>query len=722
MTPAEIAAAYDAAVAHQRGGRLAEAEELYRAILAAAPNHAESLHMLGGLALQAGHVAAATGLIQRAVAADPRRALFHASLGQAGQADAALQSLRQATALAPDFATAHFLTGLVLQQKGRLDEAAAAFETALRFQPRFPQALFNLGAIAEGRGRGAEAAARYRAALALAPDFAAAHLNLGIGLAAAGDLTVALPHLERAAALAPGLPETQTALGNARLASGDPDKAEAAFRAALAAAPPGPDPRRARAQLGLGNAFRAQGRLEAALVAYGDAAAAEPGLAEALINAGGVAGELGRPAEAERHFRRAIATAPKSALAQAGLSHALAALDRPADALAAAERAVALDPALAEAQTTLGLRLLELDRSDEAAAAFRRALAAAPGFPAALVPLARIAGGGEADGELTAALRSALAAPRLGEADRMALLFALGRRLDKDATADEAFAAIAAANALLARHQPFDLTAFRREVDRLVAVFDGTFFALRQELGSDRARPILVVGLPGAGAGLAARLLARHPQLGRSATPAACDRVIAALNEFPAAARAGKAYPEAAAFLDREGAMPLAQAYLDAVAAGSDADARIVEAGPDTILRLGLLALLFPRATVIHCQRDPFDAALACHFQDAAAPRRFAATLDRLGGYCREYEQLMDHWRQVLPLPVFELPYEELTAAPEAWCRRLLAHCDLPWDARVLEAVGHGRGIGRWRRCRGHLGPLFAALGRTPGADDTCIR
>src|SRR5580698_11293240 len=52
-------------------GRLAEAEQLYRQLLAAAPDHADSLDMLGVVALQAGQPGAALGWFDRAIALHP---------------------------------------------------------------------------------------------------------------------------------------------------------------------------------------------------------------------------------------------------------------------------------------------------------------------------------------------------------------------------------------------------------------------------------------------------------------------------------------------------------------------------------------------------------------------------------------------------------------------------------------------------------------------------
>src|ERR1700730_9001903 len=85
------------ALRHHRSGRLADAEPLYRSILAAQPDHLLALQFLGVLAHQVGNSAAAIELIGKALALDAR---------------------------IPD---AQFNMGSVLQGVGRQEEAAAHY-------------------------------------------------------------------------------------------------------------------------------------------------------------------------------------------------------------------------------------------------------------------------------------------------------------------------------------------------------------------------------------------------------------------------------------------------------------------------------------------------------------------------------------------------------------------------------------------------------------------
>ena len=76
-----FAAAWNTAVAHHQAGRLKEAEQLYRQVLAAAPQHYEARHLLGVVALQSGRLDEAATLIAEALAANPKLAAAHNNLG-----------------------------------------------------------------------------------------------------------------------------------------------------------------------------------------------------------------------------------------------------------------------------------------------------------------------------------------------------------------------------------------------------------------------------------------------------------------------------------------------------------------------------------------------------------------------------------------------------------------------------------------------------------------
>ena len=71
------------ALDHHRAGRLPEAAGLYQKVLTASPGHTDALYLLGAIAHQTGHHAQAVELSRRALAAAPDDARCYNVLGLA---------------------------------------------------------------------------------------------------------------------------------------------------------------------------------------------------------------------------------------------------------------------------------------------------------------------------------------------------------------------------------------------------------------------------------------------------------------------------------------------------------------------------------------------------------------------------------------------------------------------------------------------------------------
>jgi Tfp pilus assembly protein PilF len=137
------------ALQHHRAGRLAEAEQLYRQILAIDAQHADSLHLLGMIAYQAGRHETAVEMIRGAIAINEKGASYHSNLGTVlqaqGKLDEAVASYQRALALRPDLADVHTNLGNVLQAQDKLDEGVACHERAVALKPELAEAHYNLG-------------------------------------------------------------------------------------------------------------------------------------------------------------------------------------------------------------------------------------------------------------------------------------------------------------------------------------------------------------------------------------------------------------------------------------------------------------------------------------------------------------------------------------------------------------------------------------------------
>jgi predicted O-linked N-acetylglucosamine transferase (SPINDLY family) len=281
--PMTVEQQLESGMSHHRAGRLAEAERIYRQVLAHQPDNAEALHLLGVLSAQVGKSEAAVELIRRAISLNPDLADAHYNLGKAltgiGQLDQAIASYQQAIRLKPDNAVAYNNLGIALKDTGQFEKAVASYREAIRLKPDYPEARSNLGNALEGMGRLDEAIASYRYSIGLKPDFAEAHNNLGNALRNMGQLEAAVAMHRLAIRLNPGLAEAQMNLGIALASLGQLDEAIACYRQAIRLKPD-----LAPAYNDLGNAMKDVGRFDEAIGFYRQAIRLLPDYAVAHSN------------------------------------------------------------------------------------------------------------------------------------------------------------------------------------------------------------------------------------------------------------------------------------------------------------------------------------------------------------------------------------------------------------------------------------------------------
>lgn len=187
--------------------------------------------------------------------------------------------------------------------------------------------------------------------------------------------------------------------------------------------------------------------------------------------------------------------------------------------------------------------------------------------------------------------------------------------------------------------------------------------------------PVFIVGLPRSGTTLAATQIARHNGVR--------DRGELPLLNFIAERLSMSNHLRNPGVLHEA-----AELYRRCVVQDDPPVRWYIDKDPNNFRYLDLIATLFPQARVIHCRRDRRDAALSIWSQDFSHPHYgFANDLDDIAAYIRDYDKLMQHWRQRLDLPMFDLDYESMTADPEATVERLRAFIGLPSQAAASAAA-----------------------------------
>ena len=262
------------AIAAHQSGNLAEAERLYRDVLAAEPDQVDALALLGVALDAAGDPAQAIAYIEKAIRLDPNAALFKLHLGNA------------------------------LMTAQRYAEAAIAFGQAILMQPHMPQAYFNFGNALRKTEDWPGAIAAYRQAVRQNPGYAEAYNNLALALIHEKQYDEAVAAARKSAEVAPDFGDAWLTLCNVAEQVKDFGTALEAGKRVVQLMP-----ENHKAWFGYGVALNRLGRHEEAIDVYKRASALKPERADIWDNLGQTYQSLNRLEEAEATFRKTVEVA-----------------------------------------------------------------------------------------------------------------------------------------------------------------------------------------------------------------------------------------------------------------------------------------------------------------------------------------------------------------------------------------------------------------------------
>jgi tetratricopeptide (TPR) repeat protein len=307
--PSNPAPSLDHAFALHKAGRLADAENIYRQILAVDPGHFDCLHLLGLILHQRGQFAAAVDQFDLALRREPNNVLALNNRGLAlkrlKRFEEALASYNRALVLRPDYAEALSNRGVTLHEMGRFEDAAASYDSALALRPDYAEAHFNRGNALHELKWFEEALSSYDRALSLRPDFAEAAANRANPLHALKRFEEALAGYDRMLALRPDRAEVHYNRGNALHELKRFGEALASYDRALLL-----QPGHADAHFNRGNALHELKRFDEALASYDRALALRPDHAGTYVNRAVTLLELGRMDEALANYQAALTVRP----------------------------------------------------------------------------------------------------------------------------------------------------------------------------------------------------------------------------------------------------------------------------------------------------------------------------------------------------------------------------------------------------------------------------
>ena len=440
-----------------------------------------------------------------------------------------------------------------------------------------------------------------------------------------------------------------------------------------------------------------------------------------------IAARLARDEDAVRLLARCVELAPGFIAARQQYALMLNRAEKPAEALAQVEQLLARDPRRPafrnlkavilchvgdyEQAIAIYSRLLEelpaqpkmwlsfghalktAGHQERAIAAYRRALELDPAFGEACWSLANLKTFRFDDAEVEAMRVQLARGEELPPQERLQFEFALGKALEDREDYAGSFAHYLQGNALRRAtvHYHADDTSTR--VRRAKQLLDADFFRTRQDSGAAGADPIFVLGLPRAGSTLIEQILSSHSKVeGTMELPEiiSLTRGLRKLAEDPRSS----GYLEVLAGQDADELRELGERYLQRTRIHRKTDAPFfIDKMPNNFQHIGLIHLALPNAKIIDARRHPLACCLSAFKQHFARGQNFSYDLGELGRFYRDYVELMAHYDAVLPGRIHRVFYERMVDDTEAEVRRLLEHCQLPFEEGCLRFYENERAV-----------------------------
>jgi tetratricopeptide (TPR) repeat protein len=487
------------------------------------------------------------------------------------------------------------------------------------------------------------------------------------------------------------------------------------------------DPRHAEATYLLGLVALGAGMVADGIDLLEKAVALDPKQLEFRLNLARAHRDIGHMQETAKVLRGAIKVAPNEPLVLAQLADVLKLTGDYEEALELVDRGLVLNPRIAQFYATKATTLEKLGRYDEAVTVCREAfkLAEDAGVePPMMITMifGQIAPRVGLADEAFERVSKGLEQPNVHPHECKTAMFALAAIEAERENHEKAFELYQQANS--ATEKRWRSADHSKVVDNLIAMYSPERVQEMKRSRNASETPIFIVGMPRSGTTLVEQILGAHPEV---------EPFGELLDVFDAARRLSRETRTqymTQQFMDAVSTRQLdeaAQKYLARHRTMARNATRVTDKLPTNFLNLGLIAQMLPGARVIHCVRDPMDSCWSNFTMNFTSDLPFARDLSDLGHYYRDYERLMEHYKQVLGLPILDVRYEDLIDDIEGQSKRMLDFLDVDWDERVLRYYESDRrlltasaeqatkpiytsSIGRYKPYEPMLGDLKAAL------------
>lgn len=339
-------------------------------------------------------------------------------------------------------------------------------------------------------------------------------------------------------------------------------------------------------------------------------------------------------------------------------------------------KALEIKPDFAEACYSLGLLYKEEGNKEKSVEYESRAIELKPAHTEAHHVLSSMIQYDSADHPHIKQMEELLNSPDIEEQYKLYLYFSLSKAYNDFKDFKQSFEYLKEGSRIKRAGFEYDIKDDIKKFNDIKSIFSKEYFEKNKNVGFKDESMIFIIGMPRSGTSLVDQILSSHKLIEGVGELDTMKHIINS-REYPYNFEnySGHIFEE------------LGYNFIQAINTIGVKEPKIIDKMPDNFRLLGVLQLLLPRSKIIHCKRNPIDTCLSIYTNHFNGIQNFSYDQVELGTYYKLYQDLMEHWKQVMPYPenFIEVQYEDVVADQEGQSRRLLDFLGMPWDDKCLE-------------------------------------
>ncbi len=206
--------------------------------------------------------------------------------------------------------------------------------------------------------------------------------------------------------------------------------------------------------------------------------------------------------------------------------------------------------------------------------------------------------------------------------------------------------------------------------------------------GCSDASPIFIVGMPRSGTSLTEQIVSSHPNVYGAGELGTLSQLFNSIQQN-SNHEAIKKITE----LKSEQVKQIGLEYIHQIRNFNDSKKFLTDKMPSNYALIGFIKSILPKAKIIHCMREPMDICFSI-YKNLFSQTRYYFDMHEIGTVYRLYQEIMAHWKAVLPNnSYYEIQYETLIDNQRLETKKLLEYCELEWDEQCLSFEHNQRSV-----------------------------